>query len=97
MIQGVLGTALGLLAGYLAEQTGVAEAEWHHRAEHQEHLISPQQANALSAQLGHPIYDPHGDIIPRAGGDLAADTGQPLTATPLEQPVLPDRPMSMLA
>ena len=77
-----------LWESYLAEQTGVAESDWHHRAERQEHLLSPQQADALAAQLGHPMRDPHGDSIPDAGEDLAADAGQPLNAAPLETPVL---------
>ena len=77
-----------LWESYLADQTGVSEAEWHSRAERQEHLISLQQANALAAQLGHPTRDPHGDVIPSAGGDLTAEPGQPLTAAPLDQPVL---------
>jgi len=77
-----------LWESYLAERTGVAEADWHPRAERQEHLLSPQQANALSAQLGHPLQDPHGDVIPAAGGELASDSGQPLNAVALNTPVL---------
>lgn len=76
-----------LWESYLAEQTGVAEAEWHQRAERQEHLLTPQQADALSARLGHPTRDPHGDIIPDAKGGLAADQGQPLHAIPAHTPV----------
>src|SRR5262245_34404813 len=60
---------------YLPEQTGVAEAEWHQHAERQEHLLTPQQADALSARLGHPTRDPHGDVIPDAKGNLVADKG----------------------
>jgi len=77
-----------LWESYLAEQTGVAEADWHPQAERQEHLLSPQQANDLSAQLGHPLQDPHGDAIPAAGGELASDTGQPLNAVAPNVPVL---------
>jgi len=77
-----------LWESYLAEQTGVAEADWHPQAERQEHLLSPQQANALSAQLGHPLQDPHGDAIPTAGGELSSDTGQPLNAVAPNVPVL---------
>jgi DtxR family Mn-dependent transcriptional regulator len=74
-----------LWESYLAERTGVAEAEWHHRAESAEHLLSPQQANALSEQLGHPLRDPHGDAIPDAGEGLSPDAGQPLNAAPVER------------
>ncbi len=76
-----------LWESYLAEQTGVAEAEWHQRAERQEHLLTPQQADALSARLGHPTRDPHGDVIPDAQGNLAANKGQPLHAVPANTPV----------
>jgi DtxR family Mn-dependent transcriptional regulator len=77
-----------LWESYLAEETGVAEAEWHHRAERQEHLLTPQQADALSARLGHPLRDPHGDVIPKSPDDLAAGPGQPLHAVPANTPVV---------
>jgi DtxR family Mn-dependent transcriptional regulator len=77
-----------LWESYLAEQTGVGEAEWHQRAERQEHLLTPQDADALSARLGHPTHDPHGDAIPEPHGDLSADRGQPLNAVAPNTPVL---------
>lgn len=77
-----------LWESYLAEQTGVSEAEWHRRAERQEHLLTPRETDALAAQLGHPRYDPHGDIIPENPGDLVAEKGLPLQAVPANAPVL---------
>jgi DtxR family Mn-dependent transcriptional regulator len=77
-----------LWESYLADATGVAEAEWHGLAERQEHLLSQQQAKELAAQLGHPTHDPHGDAIPDEQGDLNADAGQPLNKVPLHSPVL---------
>lgn len=77
-----------LWESYLAEQTGVAESEWHQQAERQEHLLTPKETEALAARLGHPTHDPHGDIIPQSHGDLAAEKGQPLNAVPLNTPVL---------
>ncbi|MCL5097350.1 MAG: metal-dependent transcriptional regulator, partial [Candidatus Omnitrophica bacterium] len=77
-----------LWESYLAEQTGVAEDQWHERAESQEHLLTPQQTEALAAQLGHPTSDPHGDVIPDAHGNLAEEEGQPLDAVPANTPVL---------
>lgn len=77
-----------LWESYLAEQTGVAEAEWHHRAERKEHLLTPEETAALAAKLGHPPFDPHGDIIPETSSDLAADKGQPLQAIAANTPVL---------
>jgi DtxR family Mn-dependent transcriptional regulator len=76
-----------LWESYLAEQTGVAEAEWHQLAERQEHLLTPQQTEALSARLGHPLRDPHGDVIPEPRGELAEDKGQPLHAVAANTPV----------
>jgi DtxR family transcriptional regulator, Mn-dependent transcriptional regulator len=65
---------------YLADKTGFAESEWHERAERREHALSPEEVDILSAELGNPSYDPHGDPIPTAGGDLMALGGTPLTA-----------------
>ncbi len=64
---------------YLSEETGLAPDAWHHEAEHLEHTTSPEEAEALSASLGHPRFDPHGDPIPTAGGDIAPPRGRPLT------------------
>jgi len=90
-----------LWESYLAEQTGVAEVEWHQRAERQEHLLTPQQAAALSARLGHPTRDPHGDVIPEAPDDLAAEQGQPLHAiaanTPVQFTHIEDEPETIYA
>jgi DtxR family Mn-dependent transcriptional regulator len=35
-----------------------------------EHALSPEEADVLSSRLGHPRWDPHGDPIPTAGGEL---------------------------
>jgi DtxR family Mn-dependent transcriptional regulator len=67
-----------LWESYLADQTGVAESEWHGQAEDREHHLGPAQVNELDARLGHPTHDPHGDAIPAAGRALTADAGQPL-------------------
>ncbi len=68
---------------YLADETGFSEAEWHAQAEFLEHELDPSDVNALSAQLGNPLHDPHGDPIPTASGDLITHGGKPLPA--LEQ------------
>lgn len=64
---------------YLADETGFPEDEWHNRAERMEHTMSQAETEALSARLGHPIHDPHGDPIPTASGDFVPHGGQPLT------------------
>jgi DtxR family Mn-dependent transcriptional regulator len=65
---------------HLADETGVAEADWHDQAEAREHTLTPIEADALSAHLGNPSFDPHGDPIPGPEGQLSAPGGQPLTA-----------------
>ncbi|HOY58483.1 MAG TPA: iron dependent repressor, metal binding and dimerization domain protein [Verrucomicrobiota bacterium] len=77
-----------LWESYLAEQTGVAEGEWHHRAERQEHLLTPQEADALAARLGHPTHDPHGDAIPKADGALEGEQGRTLNSVDPDTPAV---------
>jgi DtxR family Mn-dependent transcriptional regulator len=72
---------------YLADQTGYPEVEWHGRAEAHEHRLSPAEADELSAQLGHPTHDPHGDPIPTAEGELPQPAGVPVTAADPDQPL----------
>jgi DtxR family Mn-dependent transcriptional regulator len=55
---------------YLADRTGVPAGEWHEEAERMEHTLSDEETEALAARLGHPAWDPHGDPIPTAGGEL---------------------------
>ena len=64
---------------YLAEETGYTEEVWHEEADLYEHSLTPDDADDLSAQLGHPRYDPHGDPIPTASGSMGDHGGQPLT------------------
>lgn len=73
---------------YLAEETGIHQAEWHGQAELAEHQLSPAQADALALQLGNPTHDPHGDPIPTADGELITHGGQPLSTLPLDTPGL---------
>jgi DtxR family transcriptional regulator, Mn-dependent transcriptional regulator len=64
---------------YLAHETGVAESDWHARADRVEHHLTPAEVDALSARLGNPAFDPHGDPIPTSSGQMRAPEGQPLT------------------
>jgi len=67
---------------YLADSTGVDPAEWHEQAERLEHSLSEAEVYALSATMGHPRYDPHGDPIPTMTGELPVPTHRPLSALP---------------
>jgi len=64
---------------YLADETGLNELEWHHSAEEFEHKLTPSDADALAAQIGNPVFDPHGDPIPSTEGNLPDKKGKPLT------------------
>jgi DtxR family Mn-dependent transcriptional regulator len=63
---------------HLAEETGLPEVDWHAQAERREHVMTSEETEALAARMGHPRYDPHGDPIPTAEGDLPPWEGQPL-------------------
>jgi DtxR family Mn-dependent transcriptional regulator len=63
---------------YLADETSIGEEDWHIAAEEIEHNITPAQADALAAQIGNPVFDPHGDPIPSAKGDLPVKKGNAL-------------------
>jgi len=69
---------------YLADATGFSESEWHTQADLYEHRLSTTDADALSAQLGYPTYDPHGDPIPSTNGELIPVVGTPLTAADVD-------------
>ena len=55
---------------YLADRTGIPASEWHEEAERKEHTLSEVEVDQLASRLGHPAWDPHGDPIPTAGGEL---------------------------
>jgi len=65
---------------YLADETGQHEANWHREAHRREHSLTNEQVDRLAAGLGNPAYDPHGDPIPTAAGELPPHSGQPLTS-----------------
>ncbi len=65
---------------FLADRTGTRPEDWHGQAETREHLLSVAETEDLAAALGHPVYDPHGDPIPTAEGEMPARSGVPLSA-----------------
>jgi len=64
---------------YLADKTSIKESDWHSYAEDLEHKISSEEADRMAAQLGNPVFDPHGDPIPTADGKLPIYKGVLLT------------------
>jgi len=64
---------------YLADSTGFDEGDWHQQAERLEHKLSEEEMDRLSASLGHPTHDPHGDPIPTRRGEWVSHGGVPLS------------------
>ncbi len=81
---------------YLADATGFNEDEWHSLADEYEHLLSPNEASQLSAKLGNPTHDPHGDPIPTSDGDIVYRERLPLPELDVDKPArivhLEDKP-----
>jgi DtxR family Mn-dependent transcriptional regulator len=71
---------------YLADTTGYQEGDWHQQAERLEHKLSQEELDRISASLGHPTHDPHGDPIPNRWGELVPHGGIPLTDLPPQTP-----------
>jgi DtxR family Mn-dependent transcriptional regulator len=71
---------------YLADEVGVPVGRVHARAERAEHHLSPADADRLSAAMGHPETDPHGDPIPNRDGEVRPPSGSPLSAWPAGKP-----------
>lgn len=69
-----------LLETFLAQQLGVPWDRVHAEADVLEHALSEELEELISAKLGHPTHDPHGDPIPDADLHIDALPGRPLTA-----------------
>lgn len=69
-----------ILEKYLADETSVEPTEWHKEACRIEHLVTVEDAEKLAAQIGHPVFDPHGDPIPTIDGKLPNKKGKNLSA-----------------
>ncbi len=63
---------------YFADETSINQADWHNAACRIEHHVTVEDTEKLAAQMGHPVFDPHGDPIPTPTGELPAPTGLPL-------------------
>lgn len=65
---------------YLADRTGVGPSRWHTEAERKEHELTADETESLAERMGHPMYDPHGDPIPTAAGELPHAPGRALSS-----------------
>jgi DtxR family Mn-dependent transcriptional regulator len=73
-----------LLERYFADEARLPLKDIHAVAERQEHRMSPEDTERLSASLGHPAVDPHGDPIPTRDGFVPPSDETPATAWPLD-------------
>jgi DtxR family Mn-dependent transcriptional regulator len=64
---------------YLSGDVRVPLEQLHRAAERAEHRFSADEISALADHLGHPRTDPHGDVIPTAGGEFLPQQRTPLT------------------
>ncbi len=55
---------------FLVEKLNFSWDEVHEVAEQMEHIQSVKLVEKLDAHLGYPRFDPHGDAIPDANGDI---------------------------
>lgn len=67
-----------LIEAYLVANLGYTWDSVHDEAERLEHAVSDELVERLSAALGYPDVDPHGDPIPDADGEIAAPELTPL-------------------
>jgi DtxR family Mn-dependent transcriptional regulator len=73
---------------FLVEKLHFGWEEVHEVAEQLEHISSPKLTDRLSAFLGHPEYDPHGDPIPDPNGVFPKRPKRTLSEVPAGQKVL---------
>jgi DtxR family Mn-dependent transcriptional regulator len=71
-----------LLERYFADEARLPLGDIHRAAERREHSLSADEVDRLSASLGHPTMDPHGDPIPTREGALPPAAGTPVTSWP---------------
>ena len=62
--------------------------EVHEDAEQMEHVVSDRFIERIDEMLGRPAFDPHGDPIPNAEGQLAHRALETLLTCPLNTPVI---------
>ncbi len=70
---------------WLARETGTPADSWHREAHKAEHLMNPDEVDALADLLNHPRFDPHGDPIPTREGHLPKRSLVSLASWPDEE------------
>jgi DtxR family transcriptional regulator, Mn-dependent transcriptional regulator len=72
---------------FLVQVMGMNWDEVHEDAEQMEHVVSDRLIERIDEMLGRPEFDPHGDPIPNAEGQLAHRSLETLLTCPLNTPV----------
>jgi len=76
-----------LIELFLVQELGYAIHEVHDEAENLEHAVSDRFVDALNEKLAFPAYDPHGDPIPTAEGEIITRNLYSLAEVPLNTPI----------
>ena len=69
-----------LLEAWLVQTLGYSWDEVHEEAERLEHVISEDFERRIAAAMGHPLRDPHGELIPTADLKMPLENSTPLSA-----------------
>jgi DtxR family transcriptional regulator, Mn-dependent transcriptional regulator len=69
-----------LLEAWLVQTLGYSWDEVHEEAERLEHVISENFERRIAAAMGHPVRDPHGELIPTEDLNMPSDDSIPLSA-----------------
>ena len=69
-----------LLEAWLVQTLGYSWDEVHEEAERLEHVISEDFERRIAAAMGHPLRDPHGEVIPTADLKMPLEDSTPLSA-----------------
>jgi DtxR family Mn-dependent transcriptional regulator len=69
-----------LLEAWLVQTLGYSWDEVHEEAERLEHVISEDFERRIAAAMGHPLRDPHGELIPTADLKMPLDDLAPLSS-----------------
>lgn len=69
-----------LLEAWLVQTLGYSWTEVHEEAERLEHVISEDFERRIATAMGHPLRDPHGELIPTADLTMPLDDSSPLSA-----------------
>lgn len=69
-----------LIEAWLVQTLGYSWGEVHEEAERLEHVISEDFERRIAAAMGHPLRDPHGELIPTADLKMPDDDSTPLSS-----------------